>query len=229
MKKILLLFAMFSSVLFAGAQNIQLLYNTGENQNNLTSTVEMFRPDKLGNTFFFIDFSYGAGEVEGVSSAYWEIARAFTIAKSPVAFHAEYNGGLGQWKDGEFSGAYSINNAWLTGLEYAINAKDFSKGITFQALYKYIQDKNNVSFQLTTVWYLNAFNSKLSFSGYADFWREDSMFDTTETKYIFMTQPQLWYNFSKNFSIGTEIQFAYNFGGIKGFDVMPSPAVRYTF
>src|SRR5690606_3383739 len=98
MKKILLLFAMFSSVLFAGAQNIQLLYNTGENQNNLTSTVEMFRPDKLGNTFFFIDFSYGAGEVEGVSSAYWEIARAFTIAKSPVAFHAEYNGGLGQWK-----------------------------------------------------------------------------------------------------------------------------------
>src|SRR5690606_11792948 len=69
MKKILLLFAMFSSVLFAGAQNIQLLYNTGENQNNLTSTVEMFRPDKLGNTFFFIDFSYGAGEVEGVSSA----------------------------------------------------------------------------------------------------------------------------------------------------------------
>jgi hypothetical protein len=229
MKKILLLFTLFSSVLFIRAQNIQLLYNIGEGQNNLTSTVEMFKPDKLGNTFFFIDFSYGAGEIEGVSLAYWEIARALTIAKSPVAFHAEYNGGLGQWKDGEFSGAYTINNAWLTGLEYAINARDFSKGITFQALYKYIQDKNNVSFQLTTVWYLNAFNYKLSFSGYADFWREDSMFGTTETKYIFMSQPQLWYNFNKNFSIGTEIQFAYNFGGIKGFDVMFSPAVRYTF
>jgi len=229
MKKILLCFTMFAFAMSAGAQNIQLLYNTGKDHNNLTSTVEMFKPDKLGNTFFFIDFSYGAGEVEGVSSAYWEIARAFTIAKSPIAFHAEYNGGLGQWKSGEYSGAYTINNAWLTGLEYAINAKDFSKGITFQALYKYIQGKNDAAFQLTVVWYLHAFNHKLSFDGFADFWREDNIFGTNKTKYVFMTQPQLWYNFNKNFSAGTEVQFGSNFGGVEGFDVMPSAAIRYTF
>lgn len=229
MKKILLFFILVFFVFCVGAQNIQLLYNTGKDHNNLTSTVEMFKPDKLGNTFFFIDFSYGAGEVEGVSSAYWEIARAFTLAKSPVAFHVEYNGGLGQWKDGEYSGAYTINNAYLTGLEYAINAKDFSKGITFQALYKYIQGKNDAAFQTTIVWYLHAFNHKLSFNGFADFWREDNIFGSKETKYIFLAQPQLWYNFNKNFSVGTEIQFSSNFGGIEGFDIMPSAAVRYTF
>lgn len=229
MKQILLCFTLFALVMSTGAQNIQLLYNTGKDHNNLTSTVEMFKPDKLGNTFFFIDFSYGAGEVEGVSSAYWEIARAFTIAKSPMAFHAEYNGGLGQWKSGELSGAYTINNAFLTGLEYAVNAENFSKGITFQALYKYIQGKNDASFQLTLVWYLHVFNHKLSFDGFADFWREDNIFGTNETKYVFMTQPQLWYNFNKNFSAGTEIQLSSNFGGVEGFDFMPSAAIRYTF
>lgn len=233
MKKILLLFTMCAFIMSAVAQNVQLLYNTGKDHNNLTSTVEMFKPDKLGNTFFFIDFSYGAGEVEGVSSAYWEIARAFTIAKSPIAFHAEYNGGIGQWKDGIYSGAYTINNAWLTGLEYSLNAKDFSKGITFQALYKYIQGKNDAAFQLTAVWYLHAFNHKLSFNGFADFWREDNVFmngtTETKTKYVFLTQPQLWYNFNKNFSAGTEIQISSNFGGVQDFDIMPSVAVRYTF
>jgi hypothetical protein len=229
MKKILLFFTLTAFVTIANSQNVQLLYNAGEGHNNLTSTVEMFKPDKLGNTFFFIDFSYGVGEVSGVSSAYWEIARAFTIAKSPIAFHAEYNGGLGQWKAGDASGAYTINNAFLTGLEYSINAKDFSKGVTFQALYKYIQDKNDASFQFTLVWYLNAFNNKMSFTGFADFWREDNTFTANTTKYVFLSQPQLWYNFTKNFSLGTEIQLSSNFGGIEGFDVMPSAAAKYTF
>jgi hypothetical protein len=96
-------------------------------------------------------------------------------------------------------------------------------------LYKYIQDKNNAAFQLTLVWYLHAFNHKLSFNGFADFWREDNIFGTTETKYVFMTQPQLWYNFNKKFSAGTEIQLSSNFGGVQDFDIMPSAAVRYTF
>lgn len=229
MKKILIFFNLVFLSYLGYSQNIQLLYNTGDGRNNLTSTVEMFKPDKLGSTFFFIDFSYGVGEITGVSSAYWELARSFTIAKSKFGFHAEYNGGLGQWKSGEYSGAYTINNAWLTGLDYSINAKDFSKGITFQTLYKYIQNKNDAAFQLTVVWYLHAFNHKLSFNGFADFWREDNIFNGNETKYVFLTQPQLWYNFNKNFSAGTEIEFSNNFGSNEGFHVMPSAAIRYTF
>ena len=57
-----------------------------------------------------------------------------------------------------------------------MDAKDFSKGFTLQVLYKYIRGKHDLSFQLTGVWYWNLFNEKLSFTGFADFWREDMVF-----------------------------------------------------
>ncbi len=233
MKQIYLLFAGIALTLSSIAQNIQLHYDLGEGRKYFTSTVEMFKPDKLGNTFFFIDMDYNVGDVKGVSLAYWEIARAFTIAKSPFAFHAEYNGGFGQWKEGDESGVFTINSAWLTGLEYAINSEDFSKGITFQALYKYIHGKNDVSFQLTTVWYLNFLNNKFLFTGYADFWREDMIFNMETphevyTKYIFQSEPQIWFNFTEKFAIGSETEISYNFIADK-LKLMPTVAVKYTF
>ena len=38
------------------AQNIQALYDTG--RNCATTTLEMFRPDGGGSTYFFVDFDY---------------------------------------------------------------------------------------------------------------------------------------------------------------------------
>jgi hypothetical protein len=229
MKKAIILSAFIFFIVDSTSQNIQLLYGKGKEKWFVTSTVEMFKSDKMGNTFFFIDFTYGNDGIEGVNSAYFEIARAFNLWKSPLAFHAEYNGGLGQWKSGSESGAYTINNSWLTGLEYSFNDKEFTKGITFQALYKYIQGKHNASFQLTAVWYLNAFNNKFSFAGFADFWREDNYFENKTTRFIFQTQPQVWYNLNPHFSIGTEVQLANNFGSVRGFDIFPSAAAKYTF
>jgi hypothetical protein len=189
----------------------------------------MFKIDKSGNTFFFIDFTYGNDGIKGVNSAYGEISRAFTLGKSPLAFHVEYNGGLGNWRSDDSEGSYTINNAWLTGLEYSINDKDYTRGITFQVLYKYIQGKQKASFQLTEVWYLNLFQNKFTFSGFADFWREDNFFVGKTTRFIFQTQPQVWYNLNPHFSVGSEVQFAFNFGSIKGFDIFPNAAVKYTF
>ena len=51
------------------AQNLQLFYDAG--RGCVTSTVEMFRPDAGGSTFFFVDFDYSPK----ASGAYWEIAR----------------------------------------------------------------------------------------------------------------------------------------------------------
>lgn len=53
----------------AQAQNIQFFYDAG--RGCATSTVEMFRPDAGGSTFFFSDFDYSPK----ASGAYWEIAR----------------------------------------------------------------------------------------------------------------------------------------------------------
>lgn len=232
--KRLILFIAFTALSYnLIAQNVQLHYDFGKDRNYLTSTVEMFKPDKYGNTFLFIDMDYGAGDVKGVSLAYWEIARALKFWKGPFAAHVEYNGGFLQWKEGNYGGAVQINDSWLGGVEYSYNNEDFTKGYTLMLLYKNIQGKHEASFQLTGVWYLNFLKNKMTFSGFADFWREDNQFGEgdmiTVTKYVFMTEPQLWYNFTKNFSLGSEIEFSSNFSGVKGFQVNPTAAVKWTF
>jgi len=228
MKKLVLAFIATLFAFGAFTQNIQLHYDMGKDRGYLTSTIEMFRPDKTGNTFFFIDFDYGVGDVEGVSLSYFEIARCFKLGKSPFSWHGEYNGGFGQWKAGAAGGAYTINNAWLTGLDYSWNASDFSRGFSLKALYKNIantmDDKPN-SFQLTAVWYLNFAKGKMSFTGFADLWREKTGFGSM----IFLTEPQLWYNCCKKFSVGSEIELSNNFAGMDGFKVMPTIAAKYTF
>ena len=48
--------ASFLGINEAQAQNLQLFYDAG--RGCATSTVEMFRPDAGGSTFFFVDFDY---------------------------------------------------------------------------------------------------------------------------------------------------------------------------
>ena len=90
------------------AQNVQLHYDFGHSlydelkeRPKLTSTVEMFKPDKWGSTFFFVDMDYGDGEVQ---SAYWEIARELKFWEGPLSLHVEYNGGIKYIKDAYLAG-----------------------------------------------------------------------------------------------------------------------------
>ncbi len=234
MKKPVAILIVLLSIASVKAQNLQVHYDFGENRKLVTSTVEMFKPDKWGSTFFFIDMNYDAKNGKTVSLAYWEIARGFKLGKSPFAAHVEYNGGFGQFNMGESYGAYPINDAWLAGFDYNINNSDFTRGITFQVLYKYIRDKQDASFQLTAVWYMHMLNKKLTFDGFADFWREDNAFANSnetvdKTKYVFLTEPQIWYNLTENLSLGSEIEISSNFSGNKGFMVNPTLAGKWKF
>ncbi len=213
------------------AQNVQLLYDLGKDHKFPWTHVEMFKPDKWGSTFFFIDMNYGEGGNHGVSMAYWEISRALKFWKSPFALHVEYNGGFGQFKTSTpLNGAYQINDAWLVGGEYTWNTIDFSKVFTLQAMYKNIRDKNSAAFQITGVWAVQMFQKKLTFSGFADFWREDNFVGTSdETKFVFLTKPQLWYNFTEHFSAGSEVDISANFSGHKGFMTNPNLSAKWTF
>lgn len=232
MKKLLLLFSIVTLVFSVNAQNIQLHYDFGEGRKMLTSTVEMFRPDKYGSTFFFIDMDYGSDESgidNGISLGYWEIARAFKWTETQKFMpRVEYNGGSMSVGNGIW---IPIENCWLAGLERTWASADFSKILTLQANYKYIKDKEDAAFQLTAVWTVNFLNNKMSFLGFADFWKEgmDWTFNgEDDTDFRFLTEPQLWYNFCPNFSAGTEIELSNNFVGDK-FAVKPTFAVKYTF
>ncbi|OJV40684.1 MAG: hypothetical protein BGO29_05610 [Bacteroidales bacterium 36-12] len=218
MKQLTVVVLLFISLSMFSQTNIQLHYDFGANRNYLTSTIERFKPDANGSLFYFIDFNYSAN---GPIEAYMEIARELKFWDAPFSAHIEYNGGL---HSQSFTG-FNINNAYLIGGTYSLNSKDFTKGISLSAMYKYIQknaEPNN--FQLTAVWYLHMLNRKVSFTGFADFWREKTFLGT---EFIFLSEPQIWYNITDKISAGSEIEFGYNFGGVKGFNVCPTLAVKY--
>lgn len=242
MRKLLTILIVTFIAVTLQAQNIQLHYDFGNDRKYLTSTVEMYKPDKWGSTFFFIDMNYDGSNAQTMSLAYWEIARAFTIAKGPFAAHIEYNGGLGQFQyqnnPGNYGG-YSINSSYLAGLEYNMHSADFSKVFAFSVLYKYIQDKNDLSYQLTAVWDLTFFKKKLNLRGFADFWKEDNEFktyngegevtSTSNTNYVFLTEPQFWYNLNEHLALGGEIEMAANFASVEGFKVCPTLGAKWQF
>ena len=130
------------SVASEAALNLQLHYDFGKDRKYLTSTVENFTPDKYGSTFFFIDMDYNAGKQNGVSASYWEIARGIKFQEtSPWEAHLEYNGGL--------TNGFSFDNAYLFGANYSWHRSDFSKILSLQAMYKYIDGSHQNSYQIS--------------------------------------------------------------------------------
>lgn len=226
MKKIGLFVVLFAGLVSMRAQNLQLHYDMGKDRGYMTSTLEMFKPDKWGSTFFFVDFDYNVGDVEGVSLAYMEIARGLKFWDNPFEIHVEYNGGFGQYAPG---GSYQINDAWLFGGNYTWNNADYSRIFTLQGMYKYIRGFEEASFQITGVWAIHMANRKLTFSGFADFWKESIPFADGETDFVFLSEPQLWYNATEHLSLGGEIEIASNFAGHKGFKACPTLGVKWNF
>lgn len=219
MRKLILACLLFAGAGLVAQTNLQLHYDFGQGRNYLTSTIERFKPDANGSLFYFVDMNYNAG---GPTEAYFEIARELKFWDGPLSAHVEYNGGLHAENGGA---SFQINNAYLLGGTYSLNSQDFSKGISLSAMYKLIQGNTDPhNFQLTAVWYMNMLQGKLSFTGFADFWREKTFLGSS---YIFLSEPQLWYNFNKKISAGGEIELGYNFAGNAGFKVCPTLAVKY--
>ncbi len=209
MKRVLILFSFIFLVASVNALNVQLHYDFGENRKLFTTTVEMFKPDKYGSTFFFIDMDYSsdARNVDnGISLAYWEIARAFKWNETQKFMpRVEYNGGVFKL-DGDDTPFVPIENCWFAGIELTWASADFSKMLPLQANYKYIKGKEDDAFQITAVWTVQMLEGKLTFNGFADFWKEEMEWDfndrgisQTTTDYRFLTEPQLWYNPCKKF------------------------------
>lgn len=216
-----------ADILPATAQNVQLHYRTGQwlypdtlgKEARILSTVEMFRADPWGDTFFFVDMTYTP---QGVNYAYWEIARNLKFWDAPFAAHLEYNGGL--------RGSVLFNNAFLAGVNYSVAAPDNSKSFSLSAMYKYIQGLRRPSnFQLTAIWNMNLARGKCTFSGFIDWWKQGEHF-------VLLSQPQFWVNLnafenindSFRLSVGTEVELNSNLF-YKGFYVIPTVAVKWTF
>ena len=245
MKSTTLLIVSFLTLAFAmQAQNIQFHYDFGRmlysdldgdaaDRAPMTTTVEMFKPDKWGSTYFFVDMDYN----KKVVGAYWEISREFNFWQQSklnwLSVHVEFDGGLN-------SKVSSFNNAWLLGPTYSGHSKDYSKTWSLSVMYKYIprtvdteNKKQEQNFQITGVWGIQFAQGWCTFSGFFDFWREHRPWMNTE--FIFLSEPQFWVNLNKikgwddvNLSFGTELELSNNFVG-KGFYAIPTLAAKWTF
>lgn len=209
----------------AWAQNLQLHYDLKKPHQYFTSTLEQFKPDAWGSTFYFIDFDYDANK-KNPSLAYMEIARNIKLSSFPVMAHVEFNGGF---KAKDF--IVNFKNAALVGGSYSYMLGGFI--MESQVMYKAIQGDESPNFQLTQVWLYPMFNGKLTFSGFVDVWSEDKeekIGATDPKKIVFLTEPQLWFNVNKTFSVGGEVEISNNFVfGENDVQVFPTVAVKYTF
>ena len=238
MKKILLSALMCIASLPIFAQlNVQLHYDFGDalydklsNRPHFTATVENFKADKWGNTYFFVDADFGGNVMK---SAYAEISREFCFWEAPFAAHIEYNGGL--------SGDGSYNDAYLAGGAWNWANKDFSKTFSLQLLYKYLANQHigsKHSWQVTTVWGIHFAKGLCTFSGYTDLWHDHSVTGNL----VFSSEPQFWLNLYAldsvddyfKLSLGTEVELSKNLvwpaEGINNkFYAIPTLAIKWQF
>ena len=250
MKKFILSSLMAVAALGVQAQNIQLHYDFGRtmysneeaDRQKVTVTLEQFKADEWGSWFYFVDLDLTS---KTTRSIYTEISRELKLGKeSPFAAHVEYDGGL--WHapynpSNPINGNGSYQQAGLAGIAYNGHNADYSKTWSVQALYKqflknYEGTHSYASFQLTGVWGLNFLNNQLTFSGFLDLWRGEKGGNYAADKQghgmlVLLTEPQLWYNVNKHFSVGTEVEisnnFIINYYNDKTFFVNPTLALKW--
>lgn len=155
-KKSLLFFSLLLCSAFTAKSqvNMQVFYDFGSDRKFTTLTLEMFKGDKWGNTYFFVDTDFNYDQhVEGPNLApggsYLEIARCLNFWQNtklaPLSLQVEYNGGITR--------KYPINNAWLVGVDYFLHDQSFKNTFNFKVLYKNIRKSDSkVPMQLTGVW-----------------------------------------------------------------------------
>ena len=229
LRKLLLLSLSLVALTSLNAQNLQLhfdprnaLYgNDVAAKNYLTATFEMFKPDAWGSTFMFVDFDFN-GDKRNIGLVYAEIARAFKIKDFALMPHLEYNGGLGT--------GFSIPSSYLAGAEYPFQLGNFFMG-TYVAYKLNAFTKLSHDVQWTLTWNSAFPNSKVSLGGFLDLWSEnkDRVNGEGGKKLIMLSEPQLWYNFTSNFALGTEVELSYNFAGADKFYAIPTLATKWNF
>jgi hypothetical protein len=236
MKKLFLLFLIILS--YKGfSQNLQLHYDFGEDRNYLTATLEMFKPDTFGYTFWFVDFDFNyPGDPRSMSSAYGEISHDFYIPGlkkvhgfEQFGFHLEYDDGFAIYKQdsAEMTGI-SYNSIFLTGFSYPISIGQVT--LTTQYLLRMPRGMDVPDFQFTVVWFQPVLKNKLLITGYFDIWSQDKIANPDKKEVVFQAEPQFWWMVRPKLGLGGEIEISKNFPvGPNEWEFMPTLAFRWEF
>ena len=233
MKKILFALLFFFTLKLS-AQNLQVHYDFGKDREYITTTLEMFKPDEYGATFFFVDFDFNMTGNNSLSLAYWEIARYVNVYEK-LAVTLQYNDGLTSVPVANLGNiAVTLNQTFLAGLSYPIDLGFVT--LNTDVLYRSTYGSDSPDGQLTCSWFVPFLDGKITFSGFMDLWTEDEAIRagnsllSDKKEVVFLTEPQIWYNPINHLSIGTEIEISNNFLPFQNeVKVMPTLALKWTF
>ncbi|MBN1413943.1 MAG: DUF5020 family protein [Bacteroidales bacterium] len=240
--KIISLFTLLMAFVSLSAQNLQLHYDFGKDRKFLTATLEMFKPDSLGSTFWFVDFDHNShfdaeGKLRSMSAAYWEIYREFYIpgikkikGLEELAFHIEYNDGFGAGRDtaSQIMTAFSFNSVLLTGLGYPIH---IGKTVfSTMLLCRLPRGMDDPDFQFTTAWFQYLWKNRLLLTGFIDIWSQDKTDNRDEKEIVFQSEPQIWFMITPKIAVGGEVEIDKNFPvGPTDWQFMPTLGFRWEF
>ena len=216
--------------------NLQTFYDFGKDRNYITTTFEMFKADKFGDTFWFIDHYFTTkdqrdlGLASAINGSYFEIERGINFWQDSelkdLSAHIEYDGST--WGAG----------IWCFGAKYFLHSEDFANTLSLYLMYDLHVGvgEADIPLKFSAVWGCNDLFgvSGLTFKGFCDLWGNNSYWgENDETKFSFLTEPQLWFNlgsaFDNHLDIGTEIELSCNFAGNKGFMCNPCLGLRWSF
>ena len=236
MKKTVILF-LLCFPLFVRAQNLQLQYDFSEDRKFYTATLEMFKPDTLGSTFWFVDFDFNfPGSPRSMSAVYGEISRDFYIPglrKNPIfdklTFHIEYDDGFMAYKDtGDYMGSASYNNVFLAGFSHPVKIGQVV--LTTQWLCRIPRGMDVPYFQFTIVWFQPVLRGKVLLTGFLDIWSQDKIADPDHKELVLQSEPQLWYMLTPKIAFGGEIEISKNFPvGPHKWEFRPTLGFRWEF
>lgn len=272
------LLCVMSSAVLKAQTSLFTFYDFAGDRQHVTMTLEGFYNDNWGNTFFFIDYDFNSAMISeksgksvfAPSGTYFEIARCLNFWKNvPVlkdfSLQVEYNGGVyNQYSYKPFLGdvsaaKYSINNAFLFGIDYCLHSEDYRNTLNIKALCRLdnytnclygdgTQMKAKAPLQFTLVWGMqDLFNVKgLRFNGFMDFWWQEHWVMPVNaatgevsgapevSSFCFISEPQIWYQVGQHFacpnlSVGGEVELSYDFGSAKGFKCRPALGFKWQF
>lgn len=222
------------------AQNLQLHYDFGKDRKFFTATLEMFKPDTLGSTYWFVDFDHNSGfgyELRSMSSAYWEISREFYIpgikkikGLEQLAFHIEYNDGFSVGRDtsGNLITAFSYNSVFLSGFSYPVRIGKMV--FSTMLLCRLPRGMDIPDFQITTTWFQPLWKNRLLLTGFIDLWSQDKMEHPDKKEIVFQSEPQIWFMITPKIALGSEWEIDKNFPyGPRQWELFPTIGFRWEF
>jgi len=219
------------------SQNLQVHYDTrhtfdpeNNDRNFVTFSFETFKAASYGSLFMKMDADF-IGSKDNMGKLYTEISHTFKFWKLPVSLHLQYSGGLGIVSANQ--SGYYINNAYIAGFAYPFQWKNawFSTYIAYR--YNNFNTPSH-DIQYSFYWGGSILEGKISLTGHLVLWTENNNHGDAWTqtlsgkKFLFLSEPQVWYNFNQFLAIGSEIKLFYHvYSYSDNLLIYPTVAIKY--